>query len=81
MEDYKKDKISLEEEQNKIQKEIDKLSKKIFDSEVFKNKAISAKNLIDSNASLIEINTALKSIIEKIVFYKSTKTLVFYYFY
>lgn len=81
LEDYKKDKISLEEEQNKIQKEIDKLSKKIFDSEVFKNKAISAKNLIDSNASLIEINTALKSIIDKIVFYKSTKTLVFYYFY
>lgn len=83
IEDYKATKKQLDDEKMKIKKQVDKISTP--DPEVDKKemlKRISDINtfLKSENVSITEKSNAVRSIIQKIVYDKSNKELIFYYY-
>lgn len=80
--EYKLEKEQIEQEIKKLKCEIKNLNNKTFDEEQFKKRVINTYDILtNKSSSNLEKSTAIKSIIEKIVYNKPNNELIFYYFY
>lgn len=80
--EYKAEKSSIEAEISDLNAKLEKVEHPVFDPAAFQAKAADVYNIITSpTATAEEKNSAIKSIIEKIVYDKTAQTLHFYYYY
>ncbi len=80
--EFKKEKEQIEKTINDINDELSAMNNKKLDVNAFKKKIVNVYNILHSDtATTLEKNSALKSVIEKIVYNKSTQELVFYYYF
>ena len=81
IEEYKNDKMQLEEEIDKLHSQIKKAPQTKMDFSSFKNKVCQVREIFTGDNEPAEKSKALKSIIEKITFDKSSQKLIFSFFY
>ena len=82
LDDFKAEKEDIEKNIKEIENDIAEKSSKKIDMDIFRNRISNVYDILhDESYSDIDKNSALKSVIEKIVFNKSTQELEFYYFY
>jgi DNA invertase Pin-like site-specific DNA recombinase len=80
--EYKNEKTTIDAEISDLTAKLNKIEKPVFDPVAFQAKAANAYSVLTSpTATNEEKNTAIKSVIEKVVYDKATKSLHFYYFY